>query len=133
LSDWDVETLAESLRAHSADLALYAGFLVNTLSEALPPDMVVVERKSGVFRRGKSPVLAVTVQVGDRRFTLRRQSVGALVRAQIVHESHGIVLSTSEVGIDAWSRDLAAALTSYASHHAEAAELLRRITLPDLP
>ncbi|HEX7304734.1 hypothetical protein [Lentzea sp.] len=133
MSDWDVETLAASLRSHSADLALYAGFLVNTLSEALPPDMVEVRRKSGVLRRGGGPVLAVTVRVGDRRFALQRRSVGAAVSAQIVHEARGIVLSTSEVRIDEWSRALAAALTSYADHHAEAAELLRRITLPDLP
>ncbi|WP_439657754.1 hypothetical protein ACSHWB_38975 [Lentzea sp. HUAS TT2] len=128
-----METLAAGLRACSADLALYAGFMVNTLSEALPPDMVEVRRKNGVLRRGNGAVLAVTVRVGDRRFTLRREAVGAEVGAQIVHESRGIVLSTSEVRIDAWSRELAGALTSYAAHHAEAAELLRRITLPDLP
>ncbi|MFD9697480.1 hypothetical protein [Lentzea sp. NPDC059081] len=128
-----METLAASLRTYSADLALYAGFLVNTLSGALPPDMVEVRRKTGVLRRGDGPVLVVTVRVGDRRFTLRRKAVGAAVGAQIAHESRGIVLSTSDVKIDAWSRELAAALTSYAAHHAEAAELLRRITLPDLP
>ena len=128
-----METLAASLRTHTADLALYAGFLVNTLAEALPPDMIEVERKNGLLRRGDGPVLAVSVRVGDRRFTLRRKSVGSPVRALVAHESRGIVLNTSEVGIDAWSGALAAALTSYASHHAEAAELLRRITLPDLP
>ena len=133
MSDWDVQTLAASLRTHTADLALYAGFLVNTLSEALPPDMIEVERKTGLLRRGDGPVLAVTVRVGDRRFSLRRKSVGAQVHALVTHESRGIVLSTSEVGIDAWTGALAAALTSYASHHAEAAELLRRITLPDQP
>ncbi|MDX8141624.1 hypothetical protein SK854_05840 [Lentzea sp. BCCO 10_0061] len=132
LPDWDVETLAASLRTYSEDLALYAGFLVNTLAGALPPDMVEVRRKTGVLRRGDGPVLAVTVRVGDRRFTLRRKSVGSEVGAQIVHESRGIVLSTSEVRIDTWSRELADALASYAAHHAKAAELLRRITLPDL-
>lgn len=133
LPDWDVETLATSLRTHSEDLALYAGFLVNTLSGALPPDMVEVRRKTSLLRRGDGPVLAVTVRVGDRRFTLSRRSVGAAVVVQIARESRGIVLSTSEVRIDAWSRELAGALSAYAAHHAEAAELLRRITLPDLP
>ncbi|MGW6447307.1 hypothetical protein [Lentzea sp. NPDC055074] len=133
MPDWDVETLAASLRTHSADLALYAGFLVNTLAEALPPDMVEVRRKTGVLRRGDGPVLVVTVRVGDRRFTLRRKSVGAEVGALIVHESRGIVLSTAEPGIHAWSCALAGALASYAAHHAEAAELLRRMTLPDQP
>ncbi|KOV85325.1 hypothetical protein [Nocardia sp. NRRL S-836] len=133
MPDWDVEALAASLRTHTADLALYSGFLVNTVAGALPPEMVVVEHRKGLFRRGTAPVLAVSVQVGDRRFTLRRKSVGAVVRAQVAHVSHGIVLSTSDVGFDVWSRDLAAALTRYAAQHAEAAELLRRITLPDLP
>jgi hypothetical protein len=130
--DWDLETLAVNLRTHSDDLALYAGFLVNTLSASLPPEMVEVEHGKRMFRRGDGSVLAVTVRVGDRRFTLRRKAVGAAVRAQVVHESRGIVLRTSEVGIDTWSRDLATALARYADQHAEAVELLRRITLPGL-
>lgn len=125
-----METLAASLRTHSDDLALYAGFLVNTLADALPPDMVEVRRHKRLFRRAEGPVLGVGIRVGDWHFTLGRQSVGARVRAVVVHESRGVVLSTAEVSIDAWSRDLAAALTRYAAHHEAAAETLRRITLP---
>lgn len=89
MSEWDLEALATSLRTHSDDLALYAGFLVNTLSESLPPEMVEVKRGNGVFRRGNGPVLAVTVRVEDRRFTLSRKAVGAAVRARRSCTSRG--------------------------------------------
>ena len=49
MSQWDLEVLAASLRRESDDLSLYAGFLINTLSAALPPHMVAVERKAGLF------------------------------------------------------------------------------------
>ena len=49
------------------------------------------------------------------------------------HESGGIVLRTELVDLDEWSDRLAAALGEYAEDHAEAAEALRRFTLPDAP
>jgi hypothetical protein len=135
LSGWDLEVLAASLRRDSGDLSMYAGFLINTLSASLPPEMVRVERKSGLFGRVKddAPVLGVAVLFGDRRFTLRRPSVGAPVTAQVRHESGGVVLRTETVGMDEWSRELAAQLAKYAQANAAAAQALQRLTLPDAP
>lgn len=135
LSGWDLEVLAASLRRDSGDLSMYAGFLINTLSASLPPEMVLVERKAGLFGRVRddAPVLAVGVLFGDRRFTLRRQAVGQPVTAQIRHESGGVVLRTETVGMDSWSRELAAELASYAQANAAAAQALQRLTLPDAP
>jgi hypothetical protein len=135
VAQWDLEVLAANLRRDSDDLSLYAGFLLNTLSAALPAQMVRVERKAGLFGRVKddAPVLAVSVLFGDRRFTLRRSGVGHPAQAQISHESGGVVLRTDEVGMDVWSRDLAAALAGYAQRHTAAAQALQRLTLPGAP
>jgi hypothetical protein len=135
-SHWDLEVLAAGLRRHSGDLSLYAGFLLNTLSSALPPEMVRVERQAGLLtrmRRGEPPVVAVSVLLGGRGFTLRRDRVGAAAVATIRHESGGVALRTETVGIDEWSRQLAAALAGYAERNAAAAEALARFTLPGGP
>ena len=77
MSQWDLGVLAASLRQDSGDLSLYAGFLLNTLSDGLPPDMVRIERKTGLFgrREGRRAGAArVGEPVGDRRFTLHREA-----------------------------------------------------------
>ncbi len=135
MSQWDLEVLAANLRRESDDLSMYAGFLINTLSAALPPHMVQVERKAGLLGRVKddAPVLAVSVLFGDRRFTLRRTGVGHPAMARVSHESGGVVLRTDDVGMDVWSRELAAALAEYAQRNAAAAQALQRLTLPGAP
>jgi hypothetical protein len=132
-SQWDLEVLATELRRHSGDLSLYAGFLLTTLTSALPAEMIEVERKGGLLGRlrgAESPVVAVTVRLGDQGFTLRRDAVGRPPQATVRHESGGIALRTETVGLDEWSRRLAAALGTYAERNAAAAEALSRFTLP---
>lgn len=132
-SQWDLEVLATELRRHSGDLSLYAGFLLTTLTSALPAEMIEVERKGsllGRLRGAESPVVAVTVRLGDQGFTLRRDAVGRPPQATVRHESGGIALRTETVGLDEWSRRLAAALGTYAERNAAAAEALSRFTLP---
>lgn len=136
MSQWDMEVLAANLRQDSDDLSMYAGFLLNTLSGALPAHMVQVERAGGLLtrmRRGDPPVVAVSVRLGDRRFTLRRESVGAPAVAQIGHESGGVVLRTESASMDVWSRELATELAKYAQANATAAQALAQLTLPDSP
>jgi hypothetical protein len=132
-SQWDLEVLAVELRRHSGDLSLYAGFLLSTLSSALPAEMVQVQRRGGLLGRlrgAEAPVVAVTVRLGDRGFTLRRDAVGEPAAATVRHESGGVALRTETVGLDEWSRRLAAALGAYAERNAAAAEALSRFTLP---
>jgi len=136
VTQWDLEVLAAELRRRSDDLSLYAGFLLSTLSSALPPELVDVERKGtvlGRLRGAEAPVVAATVRLGDQGFTLRRERVGAPAVATIRHESGGIALRTETVDLDEWSHRLAAALGGYADRHAGAAEALRRFTLPEAP
>lgn len=132
MTQWDMELLAASLRRQADDLSMYAGFLLNSLSAALPAELVQVERKAGLFGRVKddAPVLAVSVLLGDQRFTLRRGGVGQRVAATVGHVSGGIVLRTDEVGMETWSQKLAVALARFAERDAAAAQALARLTLP---
>jgi hypothetical protein len=135
-SQWDLEVVAAGLRRHSSDLSLYAGFLLTTLSEALPAEMVLVERDRGLatrLRRGDPPVVAVSVLLGDLRFTLRRAGTGAAPVASVGHQSGGVVLRTETVPLVDWSRQLAAALARYAQHNAGVADALARFALPGAP
>lgn len=135
-SHWDLEVLAAGLRRDTEDLSLYAGFLLGTLAAALPPDVVRVEHDRGLrsrMRRGEPPVVAVSVLLGDERFTLRRPAVGAPPQATVGHESGGVVLATDRTDLREWSRRLAVGLARYAERHAGAAEALARLTLPAGP
>ena len=79
-SYFDLELLAAQLRKHSDDLSLYAGFLLNVLSAALPGEIVTVKRegkiKARLGGRSEPAVLAVSVHLGDRRYHLERAEFG---------------------------------------------------------
>jgi hypothetical protein len=132
-SHLDLELLAAALRGHSADLTMYAGFLLNLLSAALPAELIKVEREGRWKARlaGREPaVLSVAVLLGDNRYELARPEFGQPATARIRHESGGVVLSTRTVGIDEWSRALAADLAVLARSNAAAAAALQRLTAP---
>jgi hypothetical protein len=132
-SHFDFEMLAAQLRQNSDDLSLYAGFLINILTSALPPHLVEVRRENRFKARlaGREPsVVGVSVLVGEFRFTVDRTAVGAPATTVIQHESGGVTLSTNTVGIAEWSRALAAALVRLAEQDAAAAAALRRLTAP---
>ncbi len=128
-----VEILAAALRSDAQDLSLYAGFLLNSLSLALPPDYVTVERKKSMrerMRGGEGEVISTTVRLGDRSFTLARKAVGAQPIASVAHQVNGIVLSTTVVPLDAWSRQVAAALVEQAGESRQAAAALEDMLRP---
>ena len=135
-SQWDLEALAGELRRHSDDLSLYAGFLLTTLSAALPPEMVEVRRRGSVLGRLRGqdpPVVEVTVRVADLAFALHRDAVGRPAVATVRHESGGVTLRTETVGVPDWSRRLATALGTYAQTNSAAADVLRRFAGPAGP
>ncbi len=132
-SHLDLELLAAQLRRHSDDLSMYAGFLLNVLSAALPPELVQVTREGKWKAKlaGREPaVLGISVTIDDRRYELERSGVGAYPSAKIRHESGGVVLSTRTVSADEWSHGLAAALAGIAGSNAAAAAALQRLTAP---
>jgi hypothetical protein len=132
-SNLDLELLAAQLRKHSDDLSLYAGFLLNVLSAALPPELVRVRREGKLRARlgGREPaVLGVSVTIDDHRYELDRADVASRPTAKICHESGGVVLSTKQVSADEWSHALATALVRVAGANAAAVAALQRLTTP---
>jgi hypothetical protein len=132
-SHWDLEVLAAQLRQRGSDLSLYAGFLLNVLSAALPAELVEVRHEGRWKARfaGREPaVLAVSVLLGDHRYELSRPEVGRPATALVRHESGGVVLSSRPATVDEWARGLAAGLARIAEHNAAAAAALQRLTTP---
>jgi hypothetical protein len=124
----DVQILAAVVGRQTLDLNVYAGFLLYTLSGALPPEYVTVERSRSLLRRKDAPVVAVSVSLGEQRFTLRRASATARPEPSVGHEVGGIVLKSEPLALDEWTRRLAAALAELAARNDAAAAALARIT-----
>lgn len=118
-----------ALRADSADVAVYARVLTESLGDALPPGCVTVDRArpsmSDRIHGRPGQVSKVTVRLGDRVMALGLQR-GAPV-AEICNEVRGIVLSRQQVQLGAWIAELAQALVQHAGENAEAAQALRRL------
>jgi hypothetical protein len=124
-SHLDVEVLAAQLRRHADDLALYAGLMLGMLAAALPPELVEVRREGRLKARiaGREPaVLGVSVLLGNYRYELDRAEFAGRPVAKIIHESGGVAMSSRVVGVDEWSRRMAADLVSVAGVNAGAVE-----------
>ena len=123
-----LDMVTAALRADSADLAIYARVLTQSLGEALPPECVTVDsdRSMSDRMRGRpGQVTKITIRLGDRVMTLGVQR-GAPV-AEICSEVRGVVLSRQTVPMGVWAEELAKALVAYAEQNAEAASALRRL------
>jgi hypothetical protein len=128
-----IEAVAAGLRRDGADLSLYGGFLINTLTEALPEDLLRIERKrsaSDRLRGRDGEIVGVSVDLGDHRFALTRAGVGARPQTTVAHVSGGITMSTSPVALDDWAGQLAAALVAAAGRDAAAADAAARLSIP---
>jgi hypothetical protein len=123
-----LDLVTAALRADSADLAIYARVLTESLSEGLPPGTVSVERERTVSDRMRGrpgEVSKVTVRLGDQVMTLaisRGQPA-----AEICKEVRGVVLSRQPVPLNEWTAALAAALVTHAERNAVAAQALRKL------
>jgi hypothetical protein len=126
----DLGVLAALVARQSADLAIYAEFLLGTLAGALPPEHLQVERKRGRLGRtaDDAPVLAVSVTLGDRTFRLARPKPSASPAATVAHTVAGVTLSTKTLPVGEWSQQLATALAALAETNADAADALARLT-----
>ena len=122
------DLVAAALRADSADVAIYARVLTESLSDALPPGTVTVDRERSVSDRmhGRpGEVSRVVVRLGDQIMTLsvnRGQPA-----AEICREVRGVVLSRTPVPLPEWTAALAGALVVHAERNAIAAQALRKL------
>jgi hypothetical protein len=121
--------VAAALRADSADVAVYARVLTESLGDSLPPGCVTVDRDrpsmSDRIHGRAGQVAKVTVRLGDKVMTIGVQR-GVPV-AEICSEVRGVVLSRQPVQLGVWAQELARALVDHAEQNAEAASALRRL------
>jgi hypothetical protein len=123
------DMVTAALRADSADVALYARVLTETLGDALPPGCVTVERVRSLSDRvhGRpGEVSKITVRLGDQVLNLGVQG-GRGPSAEICREVRGVVLSRQPAGIQEWVDALARALVAHAQQNASAAQALRKL------
>jgi hypothetical protein len=119
-----------ALRLDSSDAAIYASVLTQSLSEALPPEYVTVERERSMSDRMRGrpgEVSKVEVHLGDKVMTLAVKN--GRPTAEICREVRGVVLSRQTVPVQEWAAALASALMSHAESNAKAAEALRRLVI----
>ena len=123
-----LEMVTAALRLDSADVALYARVLTKSLSEALPPGYVTVERERSMSDRMRGrpgEVSKVAVRLGDQLMTLEVKN--GQPTAEICREVRGVVLSRQNVPVQQWASALASALVLHAENNAQAAQALRRL------
>lgn len=124
-----LEMVAAALRADSADVAIYARVLTESLEGALPPGCVTIDRPRSMSDRmhGRpGEISKITVRLGDQVLSLGVQP-GREPAAEICREVRGVVLSRQQVGLQQWAGELARALVAHAEQNAQAAEALRRL------
>ena len=127
-----LDMVTAALRADSADVAIYARVLTESLGDALPAGWVTVDRKrtgSDRMRGRPGQVSKITVRMGERVMTLSVEG-GAPV-AEICREVRGVVLSRQPVPVAAWAEELARALVAHAEQNAETAQALRKLVAGD--
>ncbi len=123
-----LDMVTAALRADSADVAIYARVLTESLGQALPPGCVTVDRERSMSDRMRGrpgQVSKITVRLGERVMTLGVERGVPL--AEICREVRGVVLSRQQVQPGVWAQELARALVAHAEQNAEAAAALRRL------
>ena len=124
----DLDLVTAALRADSADAAVYARVLTESLGAALPPGCVTIERDRSVSDRmhGRpGTVSRITVRLGEQVMTLAVRA--GQPSAEISREVRGVVLSRQPVPVHEWAAGLARALVGYAEQNARTAEALRKL------
>ncbi len=124
----NLDMVTAALRADSADVAIYAQVLTESLSEALPPGTVVVERERSMSDRMKGrpgQVSKIVVRLDDQVMTLAVQRGQPVT--EICREVRGVVLSRTPVPLADWYSALASALVTHAERNAAAAQALRKL------
>ena len=123
-----LEMVSAALRADSADVAIYARVLTESLGASLPPGCVAVERERSMSDRMRGrpgEVTKVTVRLGGRVMSLGVR--GGVPAAEICTEVRGVVLSRQPVQLGEWATELARSLVEHAEQNAAAASALRKL------
>ena len=123
-----LDMVTAALRADSTDVGIYARVLTQSLGEALPSELVTVDRERSMSDRMRGrpgEISRIAVQLGDQQMTLSVRNGRA--EAEVCRAVRGVVLSREPMPIHEWAAALAAGLVSYAEKNAQAAQALRRL------
>ena len=123
-----LDMVTAALRADSTDVAIYARVLAQSLGEALPDDLVSVERDrtmSDRMRGRPGEISKIVAKLGEQQMTLAVRN--GQPSAEICRAVRGVVLSRQPVPIGEWAAALASALVAYAGQNAQAAQALRKL------
>jgi len=120
----DVDLLAATLRASSADLAVFVEVLAGKLEQALP-GRVKVTRRAGRLLGKRKRVERVECDLGDRRYLL--QARAGAVEARQATLVRGVVLKTNELPLEGWLDELSRDLAKEAGTSAQAQLVLQRL------
>lgn len=126
--DLSFDLVAAALRADSADVAVYARVLTDSLGDVLPPGVVEIDRERSMSDRMRGrpgEVAKITVRLGEQVLTLAQRR-GQLA-AEVCKEVRGVVLSRRPVPVAEWAAELTRAMLAYADQNAQAAQVLRRL------
>ena len=124
----NLDMVTAALRADSADVAVYARVLTQSLSEALPPGTVLVDRDRSMSDRMKGrpgQVTRIVVRLDEQVLSLSVQR--GQPAAEICREVRGVTLSRTPVPLGDWTAALATALVAHAERNAAAAQALRKL------
>ena len=127
-----LDMVTAALRADSADVAIYARVLTESLGDALPAGWVTIDRDrtaSDRMRGRPGQVAKITVRMGELIMTLSVKR-GVPV-AEICREVRGVVLSRQPVPVGTWAQELARALVAHAEQNADTAQALRKLVAGD--
>jgi hypothetical protein len=122
----ELDLIASSLRAGSADVGTFVESLAVKLEEALPGRVQVDRARAGF--RGPKLVRKIALDAGGVRLELMRTG-GDVVETRRARVSGGIVLKTEPIAIDDWMESLSQALVSEASRNERTRQVLERLLL----
>ncbi len=127
----DLHLIAAALRADRADVESYTRVLTSVLGDALPAELVSIERRRSLADRmgGRPGVpVALTVTMPAQRLILRQAPHG--VTGEIQQVVRGVTIKRSTVGVDEWLIALAAVLAELANGSAAARAALAHLLAP---
>ena len=102
-----LDMVTAALRADSTDVAIYARVLAQSLGEALPPDLVSVERDrtmSDRMRGRPGEISKIVARLGEQQMTLAVRNGQPVT--EICRSVRGVVLSRQTVPIADWAAAL---------------------------
>src|SRR5690242_20356215 len=103
----DLDLAAAQIRADAADLPAFVEALAVRLEQAIPGQVEVDRRRTGLLSKRKV-VTRIACRIGEEAYELRRD--GSTATAQCGKVVRGITIRTEELPVAEWAARLVAAI-----------------------